>query len=133
MPLRPRLTSDCQGVALEDIFGETGSVGGRAVILALLLLASLWLVPNGMGVIQGDLVEGFALLFFVKLVCDGTRSFIHRASKHNGLPRLHLLIQQDRELDFIHRGWKAGKGLAVRREVGKRENLTRPLVKTSYL
>lgn len=103
-PLRPRLTSDCQYIALEEVFGRGGSVGGQAIILSLLILASLWLVPNGLGVIQSDLVEGLVLLFFVKLVRDGARSFFHGALKHNGLPRLHLLAQENRELDFLHWG-----------------------------
>lgn len=69
-----------------------------------MLLASLRLVPNGLGVIRGDLVEGAGLFFSVKPEGDWTRRFIHGAPKHDGLPRLHILIQQDGELDLIHRG-----------------------------
>lgn len=50
-----------------------------AVILSLMLLASLWIEPNGLGVIQADLVEGPDLLFSVKLVGDWVRCFLHRA------------------------------------------------------
>ena len=52
--------------------------------------------------------------------------------KLNGLPRLHLLLQ-DNELGFIHWGWKAGKGLVLSREVGKGRSMTRPLVTASLL
>ena len=131
LPLRP-LTSDGQCVALDHVFGKVGSVGGRAVILSLVLLAGRGLVPNDLSGIYGVLVEGFALLFFVKLVRDRNGSFVHGAVKLNGLPRLHLLLQ-DNELGFIHWGWKAGKGLVLSREVGKGRSMTRPLVTASLL
>ena len=79
------------------------------------------------------MVEGFGLLSFVKLVRDRTGSFVHGAAKQNGLPRLHLLLQEDRELGFIHWGWKAGKRLVLSRAVGKGRNMTQPLVTASLL
>lgn len=115
------LTSDGQGVAPRGRRGAVSSVEGSAVILALLLLASLCLAPSGLRVVGESLVEGLALLPSVELVGDWARCFVHGALKLNGLPGLHLLAGQERELDLIHGRWKAGKRLAQGEKAGDRE------------
>lgn len=111
-PVRPGLTSDRYRAA----FCNVGSIGGHAIVMSLLLPASLFLNPKRLSFVQDGFVEGSVLFLFKKLKRDWASPLFHGAPEHHFIPRLYLITRQDRKRDFIHRGWKASQGLALSRE-----------------